>query len=75
MTQEYINGFFTKCAESKLPYELAVELYKKAAGCGSAPAKADPSTPSAKPARKPVSPRIKALVEGLKAKKATAAGK
>ena len=32
MTQDYVNGFFTKCAENKVPYDLAVSMYKHAAG-------------------------------------------
>lgn len=43
MTQNYINGFFTKCAERKVPYDLAVALYKRAAGPVAVPA------PAAKP--------------------------
>lgn len=34
MTQNYINGFFTKCAERKVPYEMAVAMYKKAGATG-----------------------------------------
>lgn len=50
MTQNYINGFFTKCAEHKVPYDLAVALYKRATGCGGAPAtKAAPAPATKKP--------------------------
>lgn len=28
MTQDYVNGFFTKCAEAGVPYDTACELYK-----------------------------------------------
>lgn len=31
MTQNYVNGFFTKCAELKVPYDAAVAMYKVAA--------------------------------------------
>ena len=45
MTQNYINGFFTKCAERKVPYDLAVALYKRAAGPVAAPAPAPKPSP------------------------------
>lgn len=51
MTQNYVNGFFTKCAELKVPYEMAVAMYKHATGCGGAPAsKAAPAPATKKPA-------------------------
>jgi hypothetical protein len=34
MTQNYVNGFFTKCAEQRVPYDIAVALYKKAGTTG-----------------------------------------
>lgn len=49
MTQNYVNGFFTKCAERKVPYEMAVAMYKKAAGCGGAPAKKAPAQATKQP--------------------------
>lgn len=50
MTQNYVNGFFTKCAEHKVPYEMAVAMYKHATGCGGAPAaKAAPAPATKQP--------------------------
>ena len=68
MTQNYINGFFTKCAEHKVPYDLAVVLYKRATGCGGAPAhKAAPASATKKPAvGKAAVPTLKGGIAKLK---------
>ena len=40
MTQAYVNGFFTKCAQAGVPYDLAVRMIKAADNQTTPPASA-----------------------------------
>lgn len=64
MTQNYVNGFFTKCAECRVPYDLAVALYKRAEG---EKLRTGPAIRPMGPVKGPVSkPFIKLLPEAAK---------